>query len=87
MSVTDESEEVLAPGTKVVGHLMALPIGEPNPKIRLDQVAFGTMPTPTAAGRSMRAPSPIWPASPRAPCTRSAYGSVGGTWSVARTTC
>ncbi len=42
MSVTDESEEVLAPGTKVVGHLMALPIGEPNPKIRLDQVAFGT---------------------------------------------
>lgn len=41
MSVTEDGEETSL-GSRVEPHLMRLPIGEPNPLIRLHQVGYGT---------------------------------------------
>jgi diacylglycerol O-acyltransferase len=42
MSVTEEEGEPTSLGSQVAPHLQGLPIGEPNPLMRLHQVAYGT---------------------------------------------
>jgi diacylglycerol O-acyltransferase len=42
MSVTDEAAEPTSLGSTVAPHTQRLPIGEPNPLMRLHQVAYGT---------------------------------------------
>ncbi len=42
MSVTDDDGEPSSLGSQVAPHLQGLPIGEPNPLMRLHQVAYGT---------------------------------------------
>jgi diacylglycerol O-acyltransferase len=42
MSVTDETAELTSLGSTVAPHTQRLPIGEPNPLMRLHQVAYGT---------------------------------------------
>jgi diacylglycerol O-acyltransferase / wax synthase len=42
MSVTDEDGEPSSLGSQVAPHLQGLPIGEPNPLMRLHQVAYAT---------------------------------------------
>lgn len=42
MSVIDEDGEPSSLGSQVAPHLMHLPVGEPNPLMRLHQVSYGT---------------------------------------------
>ena len=42
MSVTEDDDEPTSLGSQVAPHLQSLPIGEPNPLMRLHQVAYAT---------------------------------------------
>lgn len=54
MSVPDIEGEPSSLGSRVAPHLMTLPLGEPDPLMRLHQVAYGTR-AHTDSGRSVRA--------------------------------
>ena len=54
MSVTEEDGEGSSLGSQVAPHLQSLPIGEPNPLMRLHQVAYGTR-AHRATGRAVDA--------------------------------
>ncbi len=56
MSVTDEDGEPSSLGSQVAPQLMNLPVGEPNPLMRLHQVAYGTQ-AHKDTGRSVAARS------------------------------
>lgn len=56
MSVIDDNDEPSSLGSQVAPHLISLPIGEPNPLMRLHQVSFGTK-AHKETGRSVAARS------------------------------
>ena len=68
MSVTEDDGEPTSLGSQVAPHLQRLPIGEPNPLMRLHQVAYATQ-AHKDSGRAVDAvPCPTSPGSPRPPC-------------------
>ncbi|WP_369253468.1 WS/DGAT/MGAT family O-acyltransferase [Geodermatophilus amargosae] len=52
--VSVQGEEQEAPGSSVVAHLVDLPVGEPNPRVRLARLRYA-MRGVTGSGRSVRA--------------------------------
>ena len=75
MSVTEDDGEPTSLGSQVAPHLQRLPIGEPNPLMRLHQVAYATQ-AHKDSGRAVDARSLSDIAGfARPPCTRSAYAS------------
>ena len=72
MSVTEDDGEPTSLGSQVAPHLQRLPIGEPNPLMRLHQVAYDTQAHKDSGRAVVLARSPTSPASRRPRCMRSA---------------